>query len=113
MVIRSDRLIKVAHTKRRRETSKLALDKVPVSMTLSLAEITLTVQPSSEEARELHELMLEVIDKNVTEIAGQKLVPMKETEVSSVQLMFPQDRNLHGKVFGGILMRMVRWKSVT
>ena len=21
--------------------------------------------------------------------------------------MFPQDRNLHGKVFGGILMRMV------
>lgn len=66
--------------------------------------------------------MLEVIEKDVTEIAGQKLVPMKETEVSaassvifsllikqieSVQLMFPQDRNLHGKVFGGILMRMV------
>ena len=38
-------------------------------------------QPSSEEARELHELMLEVIDKNVTEIGGQKLVPMKDTKV--------------------------------
>jgi acyl-coenzyme A thioesterase 9 len=38
-------------------------------------------QPSSEEARELHELMLEVIDKNVTEIDGQKLVPMKDTKV--------------------------------
>lgn len=25
--------------------------------------------------------MLEVIEKDVTEIAGQKLVPMKETEV--------------------------------
>jgi hypothetical protein len=25
--------------------------------------------------------MLEVIDKNVTEIGGQKLVPMKDTEV--------------------------------
>jgi acyl-coenzyme A thioesterase 9 len=81
------------------------------------------IQPSSEEARELHELMLEVIEKDVTEIAGQKLIPMKDTEASihlrtvvrpvlisqieSVQLMFPQDRNLHGKVFGGILMRMV------
>ena len=30
--------------------------------------------------------MLEVIDKNVTEIAGQKLVPMKETEVRTEQL---------------------------
>lgn len=30
--------------------------------------------------------MLEVIDKNVTEIAGQKLVPMRETEVSDLML---------------------------
>lgn len=28
-------------------------------------------------------------------------------KIESVQLMFPQDRNLHGKVFGGILMRTV------
>jgi len=40
-----------------------------------------SIQPSSEEARELHELMLEVIEKDVTEINGQKLVPMKDTEV--------------------------------
>lgn len=25
--------------------------------------------------------------------------------------MFPQDRNLHGKVFGGILMRLVSFQS--
>lgn len=33
--------------------------------------------------------MLEVIDKNVTEIAGQKLVPMKETEVRLLHPVFP------------------------
>jgi acyl-coenzyme A thioesterase 9 len=27
-------------------------------------------------------------------------------QIESVQLMFPQDRNLHGKVFGGFLMRL-------
>ena len=42
------------------------------------------IQPSSEEARELHELMLEVIDKNVTEIGGQKLVPMKDTKARAL-----------------------------
>lgn len=30
-------------------------------------------------------------------------------QIESVSLMFPQDRNLHGKVFGGILMRLVRF----
>lgn len=39
------------------------------------------------------------------EIDGKKIVPMKETEMSSVQIMFPQERNLHGNVFGGFLMR--------
>lgn len=29
-------------------------------------------------------------------------------QIETVQLMHPQDRNLHGKVFGGILMRLVR-----
>ena len=31
--------------------------------------------------------MLEVIDKNVTEIGGQKLVPMKDTEVRWLPLL--------------------------
>lgn len=38
-------------------------------------------------------------------LEGEIMVPMKETENQSVQLMFPQERNLHGKVFGGFLMR--------
>lgn len=72
-----------AHKKRRMETSMLALDKVPVSHPLCFHTTTDT-QPSSEEARELHELMLEVIDKNVTEISGQKLVPMKDTKARTL-----------------------------
>ena len=79
------------HTQRKRESSRNALDKVP---------------PSSEEAKELHELMLAVGDNKMTTIDGQEVVQMKDTEMESVQLMFPQDRNLHGKVFGGILMRL-------
>lgn len=62
----------------------LALDKVPVSHLKGYSP-QLTSQPSSEEARELHELMLEVIDKNVTEIGGQKLVPMKDTKVRTLE----------------------------
>ncbi|WVF70751.1 hypothetical protein IAT40_005545 [Kwoniella sp. CBS 6097] len=78
------------HQKRRRTSAMNALDKVP---------------PSSDEASELHDLMLQVA--NAEEIDGEKVVPMKDTELETVQLMFPQDRNLHGKVFGGILMRQL------
>ncbi|WRT63950.1 uncharacterized protein IL334_000877 [Kwoniella shivajii] len=78
------------HQKRRKTSAMNALDKVP---------------PSSEEAEELHKLMLLVSTKE--EVDGEKLVPMQDTEIQTVQLMFPQDRNLHGKVFGGILMRLV------
>ena len=44
---------------------------------------------------------LEISDKS---IYTQGLLTKK---IESVQLMFPQDRNLHGKVFGGFLMRLV------
>nr|XP_018266964.1 thioesterase [Kwoniella dejecticola CBS 10117]OBR89122.1 thioesterase [Kwoniella dejecticola CBS 10117] len=77
------------HQKRRKTSAMNALDKVP---------------PSSEEAEELHKLMLEVSSKE--QIDGETVVPMQDTEIQTVQLMFPQDRNLHGKVFGGILMRL-------
>ncbi|OCF38559.1 thioesterase [Kwoniella heveanensis CBS 569] len=78
------------HQKRRKTSALNALDKVP---------------PSSAEASELHDLMLQVA--TAEEIDGEKVVPMKDTELETVQLMFPQDRNLHGKVFGGILMRQL------
>ncbi|WWD18067.1 hypothetical protein CI109_102514 [Kwoniella shandongensis] len=80
------------HQKRRKTSAMNALDKVP---------------PSSEEAKELHDLMLQVTDNKSTEIDGETVVPMKDTEMETVQLMHPQDRNLHGKVFGGILMRLL------
>ncbi|WVQ62408.1 uncharacterized protein L199_000548 [Kwoniella botswanensis] len=78
------------HQKRRKTSAMNALDKVP---------------PSSEEAEELHKLMLQVSTKE--EVDGEQVVPMHDTEIQTVQLMFPQDRNLHGKVFGGILMRLL------
>nr|XP_019014755.1 thioesterase [Kwoniella pini CBS 10737]OCF53536.1 thioesterase [Kwoniella pini CBS 10737] len=78
------------HQKRRKTSAMNALDKVP---------------PSSEEAEELHKLMLQVSTKE--KVDGEEVVHMQDTEIQTVQLMFPQDRNLHGKVFGGILMRLV------
>jgi acyl-coenzyme A thioesterase 9 len=65
---------------RRKATSQASLDQVP---------------PSSSEAAHLHEVMLQAGNK---EIGGEKVVLIKDTELESVQLMFPQDRNLHGKV---------------
>ncbi|AAW42493.1 hypothetical protein CNBC1390 [Cryptococcus deneoformans B-3501A] len=79
------------HQKRRKASAMNALDKVP---------------PSSEEAKELHELMLKVQEAKDGKINGQEIVEMKDTKIETVQLMHPQDRNLHGKVFGGILMRL-------
>ncbi|WVO13142.1 hypothetical protein L204_100754 [Cryptococcus depauperatus] len=85
------------HQKRRKSSVMKALDKVP---------------PSSEEAKELHELMLTVQESKDGKIDGQEIVKMKDTEIETVQLMHPQDRNLHGKVFGGILMRLVSITSI-
>lgn len=31
---------------------------------------------------------------------------MSETDVGSAQLMHPQESNVHGKIFGGYLMRL-------
>lgn len=60
--------------------------------------------PNQAESAELHDLMNKTRDQK--QYNGEAIVPMNETEMQSVQLMFPQERNLHGKVFGGYLMRM-------
>jgi acyl-coenzyme A thioesterase 9 len=85
---------------RKKDTSLAALDRVP---------------PTTKEISQLHALMLETREAQesgggVITIAGSKhsLVPMARTELSSVNLIQPQDRNLHGKAFGGLLMRLVR-----
>ncbi|ORX34204.1 HotDog domain-containing protein [Kockovaella imperatae] len=79
------------HRKRLKQNSMMALDKVP---------------PTSEEVKELHDLMLKIVDHNAKYMDGEQVVQMRDTETQTVQLMFPQDRNLHGKAFGGTLMRL-------
>lgn len=62
--------------------------------------------PDARESAELHDFMREVnITKPDEKLHGEIMVPMAKTVNESVQLMFPQERNLHGKVFGGFLMR--------
>lgn len=44
-------------------------------------------------------------DSNGLEYIAE-LVPMGETRIEKCMLMFPQERNLHSRVFGGYLMRL-------
>lgn len=78
------------HKESRTVFNQAALDKKP---------------PTEKEAADLHAFMLSVRGKE--EIGGEKIVSISDTQIEKVELMFPQERNLHGKVFGGFLMRMV------
>ncbi|TFK17460.1 Thioesterase/thiol ester dehydrase-isomerase [Coprinopsis marcescibilis] len=65
------------------------------------------VPPSSEEASELHSFYLQhgqgaIIHSN--QVSNR--VWMGETSIDNCMLMFPQERNVHQKVFGGYLMRL-------
>jgi acyl-coenzyme A thioesterase 9 len=80
------------HKESRTEFNQASLDKKP---------------PTEEEATELHRFMLEV--KGKEEYKGEKIVEIDDTTIQNVAIMFPQERNLHGKVFGGYLMRMVSY----
>ncbi|KAF4568343.1 hypothetical protein EYR40_010253 [Pleurotus pulmonarius] len=69
------------------------------------------VPPSSEEAQVLHEFWLkfgkeEETWKKSVSVDGKERVWMGETMVEKTMLMFPQERNVHSKVFGGYLMRL-------
>jgi acyl-coenzyme A thioesterase 9 len=70
----------------------MSLDKVPVSRNLlsprSEGCISLTsAQPSSEEARDLHDLMTQVVDKGLKQIQGEEIVHMRDTEVGGILLI--------------------------
>lgn len=64
----------------------MALDKVPVSPQLDRCKTGLEAdasQPTSQEAEELHGLMLKVgDDTQLDTYKGEKVVPMADTEVS-------------------------------
>lgn len=46
-----------------------------------LADARASFQPSSAEAKELHDLMMQVVERNVDEIDGETVVRMDDTEV--------------------------------
>lgn len=73
------------HKKRQKKEMMQGLDRVP---------------PSGEEVKKLHGMMLGVgragIGKEAGEVGGEKVVYTEETQIGSVILMTPEDRNLHG-----------------
>lgn len=61
------------------------------------------MSPSFEESAVYQDYLQKVNDLKVKE--PESVVKMKETEVCTMSLMHGQDRNRHGKMFGGYLMR--------
>ena len=59
--------------------------------------------PSFEESNHYHEYLTKI--KGISESEPDKVVPMRNTEKRTQMLMHGQDRNRHGKMFGGYLMR--------
>ncbi|KAI0748818.1 HotDog domain-containing protein [Irpex lacteus] len=70
------------------------------------------VPPSSEEAAALHALYLQSTSpspsSSSTESDEKKIerVKMEDTRVEKTLTMYPQERNVHQKIFGGYLMRL-------
>ncbi|KAJ7777578.1 Thioesterase/thiol ester dehydrase-isomerase [Mycena maculata] len=67
------------------------------------------VPPSSNEAEALHSFYLQHgQDTNYSNGPGDKFerVWMGDTKLEKCMLMFPQERNVHQKIFGGYLMRL-------
>ncbi|GAA5831239.1 hypothetical protein JCM11251_007805 [Rhodosporidiobolus azoricus] len=63
--------------------------------------------PSAEEAKMLHDLFIQrapVFDRQAP--TPKDVQFMSDTRIKSAQLMHPQERNVHNKVFGGYLMRL-------
>ncbi|EDO45232.1 predicted protein [Nematostella vectensis] len=80
-------------------------------LTLDRWKTALTkVAPTAEESQIIHNLMLKssLFDTSVKTSAKNKndqIVMMGDTELSSLSICNPQQRNSHNKVFGGYLLR--------
>ncbi|KDQ54503.1 hypothetical protein JAAARDRAFT_38173 [Jaapia argillacea MUCL 33604] len=79
-----------AHKERRHSMAVRSLSRVP---------------PTSEEAEVLHSFFLKY-GQDETHVDGDERVWMGDTRLERCMLMFPQERNVHQKVFGGYLMRL-------
>ncbi|KAK2462511.1 hypothetical protein APHAL10511_005481 [Amanita phalloides] len=62
------------------------------------------VPPISEEAAELHNFFLTY--GHAETFPDEERVWMGDTRIEKTMLMFPQERNVHQKIFGGYLMRL-------
>jgi acyl-coenzyme A thioesterase 9 len=69
---------------------------------MEFAKTSLTVAPPTSEEKELvHWLFMNSRQRK----PDTEVVPMKSTSITSSKIMHPQSRNIHGKIFGGYLMR--------
>ncbi|KZT24926.1 Thioesterase/thiol ester dehydrase-isomerase [Neolentinus lepideus HHB14362 ss-1] len=80
-----------AHKTRRQSMASRSLDRVP---------------PSSAEAQVLHDFYLKYGRDDQQLEEREERVWMGDTKLEKCMLMFPQERNVHQKVFGGYLMRL-------
>lgn len=80
-----------AHKNRRQSMASRSLDRVP---------------PSSAEAQVLHQFYLKYGKDDNGNLGESERVWMGDTRLEKCMLMFPQERNVHQKVFGGYLMRL-------
>ncbi|PVU90998.1 hypothetical protein BB561_004605 [Smittium simulii] len=66
--------------------------------------------PNQEESRIMHNLWIEAKkyqdNKYNASFISKDFVWLDSTKMNSVHVCFPQERNIHNKVFGGFLMRM-------
>ncbi|PCH43033.1 Thioesterase/thiol ester dehydrase-isomerase [Wolfiporia cocos MD-104 SS10] len=83
-----------AHKNKRKIRTSAALNRVP---------------PTSSEAEELHGIYLKYGLQEGDDFVGpdgEKRVWMGDTRLEKCMMMFPQERNVHQKIFGGYLMRL-------
>lgn len=89
----------------REETALYSIGENAKKRRQSLALRSLSrVPPSSTEAEELHSVYLRYAQDNG--LSDYERVWMGETNLEKTMHMFPQERNVHQKVFGGYLMRL-------
>ncbi|KAI0063018.1 Thioesterase/thiol ester dehydrase-isomerase [Artomyces pyxidatus] len=73
----------------------------------SLAQRSLhLVPPSPSEALTLHSFALKYGNELKNDLPSGERVWMDDTKLERTMLMFPQERNVHQKIFGGFLMRL-------
>ncbi|EFA78510.1 RNA-binding region RNP-1 domain-containing protein [Heterostelium album PN500] len=76
----------ISHKTSRLDFAKLSLQNVP---------------PNSDELQIIHDLFMRSKDDK----SNFHWIPMKDTSLQTVILCQPQERNMHGNIFGGYLMR--------